>query len=362
MNAAAILNAALSGVERALRVERPLSRPVSLDVILTRACNLRCTFCISYGSLKDERSLPFELYERVAAELFPWACDVSFCSGGEPFLYPRIRDALRLARRHRTRTIVVSNGMLIGPDAARWIVEDQALDELKISFDAATKSTLERIRRGADYETILGNLAALDRRKKEAGAAYPRIGLRFAVMRSNAAELPDVPELCARQGVGKLDVVYLNATEGMDAQESLYGHADLAASVFQKAVKRGRELGVAVHVPPLPVREEDSVRRCFKPWHFCQIDTDGSIRFCYKAWRQRLGFFQDGFAPVWRGEHYARIRRTLDSDDPYFPYCRYCAVRRGFGWEESHNQAAHADAYVIPGLEDLQVPFVPRAR
>ncbi len=57
--------------------------------------------------------MDFELYEQIAHTLFPKALKVSFCSGGEPLLYPRIRDALRLARGYRTLTHMASNGMLL---------------------------------------------------------------------------------------------------------------------------------------------------------------------------------------------------------------------------------------------------------
>ena len=87
------------------------------------------------------------------------------------------------------------------------------------------------------------------------------------------------------------------------------------------------------------------------------MDVDGAIRFCYKGWRQRLGFFQQGFDRVWRGEHYRLVRRTVDSESPYFPYCRVCAERRGPGWENSHNQKLNESDYVIPGVEELQTAF-----
>jgi MoaA/NifB/PqqE/SkfB family radical SAM enzyme len=356
VNGRAWLNAALNYGEKLLRIPTPRSMPVSLDVILTKACNLRCVFCISYSSVTGDRWMPFELYEQVAARLFPTAHNVNFCSGGEPFLYPRIRDALALARRHRTKTVVVSNGMALNAATADWVVSDQALHELKISFDGATKETLERIRRGANYDTVLANIARLDRLKRERGVRCPRIGIRYAVMKSNAEELPAMPGLCARHGVERLDVVYLNVTNDMDFGESLYNHPDLAARVFAGAKREGAAQGVRVNLPPLPGQDRHD-RRCSKPWHFCQVDADGAIRFCYKAWRQRLGFFQDGFDNVWRGPHYRRIRETVDSGSPYFPYCQFCAVRRGLDWESSHNQKLHEDAYVIPGAEDLQIPF-----
>jgi MoaA/NifB/PqqE/SkfB family radical SAM enzyme len=175
-------------------------------------------------------------------------------------------------------------------------------------------------------------------------------------MKSNAEELPDMVGLCSRYHLERLDVSYLNVAEGMDFGESLFNHPELAEKVFSKARRRAGELGVELRLPPL-VGKDSAKRRCLHPWQFCQIDTDGSIRFCYKAWRQRIGFFHEGFRSVWQGDRYAKLRRTLLSDAPFFPYCRHCSVLRGFNHESSHNQTLHRDAYTIPELMDLQVPF-----
>jgi MoaA/NifB/PqqE/SkfB family radical SAM enzyme len=358
VNPGAYVNAGISHCEGLSRIAKPIGYPVNVDVVLTKACNLRCAFCISYGSLKDERWMSFDLYERIARELFPRAHGLFICSGGEPFLYPRLRDALKLALHFRTRTTVTSNGTLIDREAAQWLVQDQSLDELCISFDGSRKETLERIRRGAKYETILGNLEYLSHLKKRAAALYPRMWFRFVVMKSNAMELPEMLDICARYGLYKVVVKYLNVANDMDPDESLLSHPDLAAQAFSEARVKARERRVRVVLPPLPGRQAGA-KRCFSPWNFVQIDTDGSLRFCYSGWRQRLGFFDDGFRSIWRGEHYQRIRSTLYSSAPYFPYCRHCLIQEGYGTQAARDEVG-PDAYVIPGLERWQVPFTDR--
>ena len=72
-------NVALNLLEQRLGIGRPRSLPISLDVILTKACNLNCTFCIS-STVEDRRWLAFDQYERIARELFPSAYKLSFCS------------------------------------------------------------------------------------------------------------------------------------------------------------------------------------------------------------------------------------------------------------------------------------------
>lgn len=352
----ALPNAALNYVESWMRRPTPASNPVILDVILTKACNLRCSFCISYESLAEKHWLDFDLYRRVAAELFPSAWDVQFCSGGEPFVYPHIREALKLATDYGCHTTVTTNGMLLNPNVAEWLVEDQSLRKMWVSFDGATKPTLERLRRGANYDRIVSNVRELVRLRRARNKAWPKVAMRFVMMKSNARELPELIRLASDLGVYHVEGRYLNVSNDIDFDESLFGHPELAAEVFALARQAARTHRMSLSLPPLP-SEDTKAGRCIKPWEMCQIDVDGSIRFCYKSWRQRLGNFDDGFDKVWRGEHYRKLRATIDSDQTYFPYCRFCSVRNGVKQECAHDQRLHADAYVIPGLENLQIGF-----
>jgi len=338
------------------RSSQPFNLPWKLDLVLTKACNLRCTFCISYDSLGGERWMDFGLYQHIARELFPTAHSIFFCSGGEPLLYPKIREALRLARNYRTFSTMVSNGTLLDRETARWLASDQSLHELTISFDGAQKETLERIRRGASYEIILDNIDFLSALKRKKGLTYPRLSFHYIIMKSNAEELPEIFKICSQYGVNKVKVDYLNVTNDLDSQESLFFHPELAARVFTESRHRAKEWGIQVELPPL-IGPGGHRRRCPYPWQFALIEPDGSIRFCYHSWRQRLGFFSDGFSSLWRGDSYQKIRRTMDSPNPYFPYCRFCPDRLGFNRECSHNQGINAESYVIPGLEHLQTPF-----
>lgn len=338
-----VFNLAENLVERNLNVCRPRSYPLFLDVILTKACNLNCTFCIS-STVEEQRWLDYGLYERIAQKLFPYALSISFCSGGEPLLYPNVRDALRLADRYRLKTRMVSNGMLLSDEICRWMTDDQILRNYYLSFDGSTKTTLERIRRGAKFEQIIENVTNLTRHKRNAGKIFPRLGLRYSVMKDNAEELPGICELAKAMGMETVDVSYVAFTNDMQPDNSLFWQQDYAAEIFRETAARAVQYGITVNLPTLP-RDDGHLRRCRDPWEFVQIDTDGSIRFCYRAWIQTVGSFDGGFDAIWRGEQYTQIRNTLHADSPYFPYCAYCSKRYGTNNEAAHNQSLHSDAY-----------------
>lgn len=355
-------NLALNTAERLLRASRPRSLPVHLDLVLTKACNLACVFCISYKPLREGQSwMDFGLYQRIARELFPRAASVGFCSGGEPLLYPRLREALALARESRTKTILVSNGTLLDRTTSRWMVGDRSLWELAVSLDGATGPTLARIRRGADLDLIVANLENLRAEKREARARLPKLFLRFTALGSNIRELPALLDLAGRVGASGVVVSHLKVQGEMDPEESLHAHPELAGEVFALARARARELGLGLSLPQLPGQPRKGTGpgrgSCGFPWDFCQIDPDGAIRPCYHSWLQRLGFFDQGFARVWQGDDYARLRQTLDSPRPHYPFCRFCPVRKGFGDRDSLNHQRPRRDYLIPGLEHLQTGF-----
>ncbi|NQU19852.1 MAG: radical SAM protein [Candidatus Nealsonbacteria bacterium] len=342
-------NVALNLIERRLRVTRPWSYPLLLDIVLTKACNLNCTFCIS-STVETSRWLDFHRYERIARRLFPYARNVSFCSGGEPLLYSHVRDALRLANRHRVKTLMVSNGMLLEDEVCRWMTADQSLRNYYLSFDGSTRETVERIRRGASFDRIVENVTNLHRHKTDARVALPRLGIRYSVMKQNVAELPGVCKLAKSMGASSVVVSFVNFANEMDVQDSLYREQDLAAEVFAETRARAAEHGITVELPPLP-RDDGDPRRCVEPWRFVQIDTDGTVRFCYRAWVQTMGRFDEGFGRVWRGEQYANVRATLDGQSPYFPYCQFCSECRGTNNEAAHDQRLHAAAYSFDRAE-----------
>jgi len=262
-------------VERRLEVCRPRSRPIFVDVILTKACNLNCTFCIS-STVEKDRWLDYELYTRIAQKLFPYAYGLLFCSGGEPLLYPKLRDALRLADSYGVKTRVVSNGMLLGDEICRWMTSDQTLHRYDVSFDGSTKHTLEKIRRGASFEVVVENVANLARHKRRKGVKYPRLGLRYAVMKDNAEDLPGICRLAKSMGIETIDVSYVRFANEMPAANSLYWDQDYAAEIFRETEAAARQYGIALTLPALP-RDDGRPRRCRDSWEFVQIDTDGSI-------------------------------------------------------------------------------------
>ncbi|MCP4575702.1 MAG: hypothetical protein GY846_05410 [Deltaproteobacteria bacterium] len=78
--------------------------------------------------------MDFGCYEKIAEELFPKAANLFFCSGCEPLLYPRMRDALKLAGKWKVRTSMVSNGMLLSRNVANEMDFNEKGRESQVAF------------------------------------------------------------------------------------------------------------------------------------------------------------------------------------------------------------------------------------
>jgi radical SAM protein with 4Fe4S-binding SPASM domain len=334
------VNTLRNEVEFRLQSEVVRSRPQNVDIVLTKACNLACTFCVDYETPGAKR-ISIENFEKVARQLFPTARLISMCSGGEPYLHKGLEDLLRIARRYKVATWVLSNGMLVSEDRVRTIVREGLITTHGFSVDGFKASTVEALRVHAKLDVILDRIRMVCRVREEEGKREPRTIVRYALMRSNIEELPDAIERWGEMGIDRLDCGYLAVCNGMDHAESLYFHQDLMQRVFAEARR------VASHYPGLSVSfprtvEEDKARRaaplkCKAPWRFVKIDTDGRVLPCYRAWEAiSMGNVYDNgtpFADIWNNQQYRDLRRTVNDDtgQKSFPYCSRCDYRYGWG-------------------------------
>jgi uncharacterized protein len=117
-------------------------RRFGVTLMLTHACNLRCTYC--YTGAKYDRSMPFAMgrgaIDRAVASLSPGGSLELGFFGGEPLLEAALIKALVAHTRRRTRALgmdlslaVTTNGTVTGPEA--WSVMMMPELELSISCD-----------------------------------------------------------------------------------------------------------------------------------------------------------------------------------------------------------------------------------
>jgi radical SAM protein with 4Fe4S-binding SPASM domain len=325
------------------------SKPVNVDIVVTKECNLKCIFCKDYPT-SGAKYLSVDDFEKAASQLLPSALNLSICSGGEPYMNRQILDILRIAKRYSVRTVVLSNATLLKEELIRKIIREDLIQQHNFSVDGINAVTVEAIRLNARLDIILKNIEMVARIREEEGKKRQKIGIRYALMRSNINELPDAIRYWGELGIDELVCNYVSLCNNIDHQESLYFHQEVTEQIFNEAKKVASNYPNLFLLLPHSIQleqekqKEHSPVKCDAPWRFVYIDTDGQIMPCYRS----LGLVKMGnlydeednqpFKKLWNSIQYRELRSSVNNDnlDKFLPYCSVCEARFGMGSKESH--------------------------
>jgi MoaA/NifB/PqqE/SkfB family radical SAM enzyme len=129
-------------------------------------CNIACRHCfISCGPKADQ--IPMMTVEEVRRALDEGAAlgmKQVYFTGGEPFLHPRIRELVGLAREVAPLTIV-TNGLLLDDPTVAWLAETfrasrYSLD-LRVSLDGMTAAQNDPVRGRGTFDRVVAALRRL---------------------------------------------------------------------------------------------------------------------------------------------------------------------------------------------------------
>jgi radical SAM protein with 4Fe4S-binding SPASM domain len=143
-------------------------------------CNLRCRMC----GFSDPRvvglpghDMPMWLFRRVVDEVFPHAHYVALSCLAEPFMTRDITQRLDLLRdQSEVETEIITNGTLLTPERIGSMIENR-ISRIGISIDGASRDVYERIRVGAKFDRVIGNIKMINEMKAASGSHLP--ALRF---------------------------------------------------------------------------------------------------------------------------------------------------------------------------------------
>jgi radical SAM protein with 4Fe4S-binding SPASM domain len=311
-----------------------------VDVVLTKACNFACTFCKGYETEGSGR-VSIANFERIAEQVPPTAMRLNICSGGEPYLHAGLEEILRIAKRYNPRIYIwgLSNGSILHESRIRRIIEEDLITEHGFSVDGATAEIVESIRTGSRFPSIVRNIDELVRLKRELGRERQSVTIRYALMRTNVAELAAAVRMWGDIGIDHIDTSYASLANGMDRSLSLFYHQELALECFAEArVAAHQYPGLTLSLPETfdeQRRYAATPRMCPYPWQFVMIDSNGEILPCYRAFEAlRFPSVYDPanrFETIWNSDGYRRLRATVNDDTrkKFYPYCQICEIRYG---------------------------------
>ncbi len=145
--------------------------PPKVRIETTNACNAKCIICPHHKMTRTVKRMDAELYHRVIDESAEYGCEeVHLHNFGEPFLDKRLEEFVAYAKDAGIAKVkIFSNGSIISTDRARGVLE-AGIDEIKVSFDGATKEEFEKIRYPLKFDDVVNNMVELVRVRDEMGS------------------------------------------------------------------------------------------------------------------------------------------------------------------------------------------------
>jgi hypothetical protein len=153
----AVCRLAGSALDAVLRRFPPLVR-----IETTNACNARCVICPHSRLHRPIQRMEDGLFQRIIDECATARCrEVHLHNFGEPLLDNHLEERVRYAKQKGLKKVTLfSNGSLLTEQRARGLLE-AGLDEIKISFDGATRQEFEQVRVPLKFDRVVENIHCL---------------------------------------------------------------------------------------------------------------------------------------------------------------------------------------------------------
>lgn len=196
--------------------------PTHLQLIISDLCNQDCHFCayrmeggFSTANFPDEegnknpkRFIPTAKAKEILLDCARLGVGaVEFTGGGEPTVHPDCFELIAYAQALGLETGLVTNGVKLAEHPAI-----EKLTWLRISLDAGTPETYERIRRSKAWPKVMASLWRVGRLPEPPKG--PLVGVGFVVTRENYRELRAAAEIVKGAGIPYLRVSAMFSTGG----------------------------------------------------------------------------------------------------------------------------------------------------
>ncbi len=185
------------------RVAQPEYGLYTVELRLTRACNLSCRHCsVGAGKKVDEELTVEELFD-VIDQIGAMRALYLVLTGGEPLLHKDLKELVSHSTSKDLAVSIDTNGILLSKSLASDL-RKEGVSSIQVSIDGA-KQVHDSIRGNGSFEKAIRGI----RNSLEIGI-YTTIN--FTVSRLNQKELPGVMELAKDLGVNSLSVERLTPT------------------------------------------------------------------------------------------------------------------------------------------------------
>jgi len=152
----------------------------TLQIHVTKKCNLKCLHCYSSSGPEETEMLDIEELKLAVRDAKALGFGFVTLSGGEPFLYPHMKEIMAYAKSLGLRTGAVTNGMFL--DKRRLDALAPHTDLIVVSLDGAPERHNRMRANASAFEVMSRKIPAL----RESGIPF---GFIFTLSRGSLKDL-----------------------------------------------------------------------------------------------------------------------------------------------------------------------------
>lgn len=246
---------------------------LSMELELSRACNLRCIYCYAASGAPAANELSLaEIFSAVDQAIALGARKIIILGGGEPTLYKDLFKVIDYILAQKVKVDVFTNGMLVDREKA------EALYARGVSVVIKMNSRVPEVQdllagHGGAFGAIQKGLKAL----RDAG--YPdenhTLGIETIICRQNYDELPALWTWARERGIiPYIEMMTLQgrATENPDLEVSI----DMVKSLFEELAVIDRDKFDSHWTPHPPL----AASQCARHEYSCTVTSNGDVQPC----------------------------------------------------------------------------------
>jgi len=319
-----------------------MKTPRSVDLSITRHCNLRCKYCSYFTSPGDvKQDLGSEEWIKFFGELNDCAVMDVCLSGGEPFLREDLGDLIQAIVRNRMRFRILSNGTLITDEMASFLASTRRCNGVQVSIDGSIPTTHDACRGEGNFLKAVQGIQHLLRYHLPAT-------VRVTIHKKNVSDLEGIAQFLLEEiglpqfstnSASSMGLCRQNAEQVILTPEERSHAMKVLLRLTQKYNGRiGANAGPLAEARSWLEMQRDRregrgsilgkgfLTGCNGPMSKIAVRADGVIVPCDQVAHMELGRINhDDLKEVWQNHpelNRFRERRNIPLSD--FEYCRCC--------------------------------------
>lgn len=188
-------------------------------------CNHNCPMCWRQSLSNDEKlnlsknhktDLNLGDYINLINNLPKTVKYIDIVGGGEPLLYPKLKDLFEIIRLKHLRGMLMTNGSLLSPGIIHALISTN-FESIRISLHAASRRTYNKIHGVDHFNQVISNIKRLILLRK----LSPLISLYFVIQNNNISEIESFVNLAYQLQVDKIEFGSLILYENNNAHLSV---------------------------------------------------------------------------------------------------------------------------------------------